>query len=135
MISFQLLREEGILLVSPEGRLGSKDFERLAQEIDPYLKQKGHLAGLMIRAKSFPGWKDFSALIGHFKFVKNHHKKIQRVAAVTDSGFLSIMPHVMNHIVQAEVKHFDSHDQEAALKWLKTGSIEGTKDKKAGGIR
>jgi len=124
MISFQLLREEGILLVSPEGRLESRDFERLAREIDPYLKEKGYLAGLMIRAKSFPGWKDFAALMGHFKFVKNHHKQIKRVAAVTDSGFLSIMPHVMDHFVQAEVKHFNSHDHEAALKWLKTGSTE-----------
>jgi hypothetical protein len=29
-------------------------------------------------------------LLSHFKFVKNHHRHIAKVAAVIDSGFLSI---------------------------------------------
>ena len=119
MISHQLLREEGILIVSPEGRLESADFERIAAEVDPYIEEKGTLKGLMIRAKSFPGWKDFGALISHMKFIKNHHTKIKRVAAVADGAILSIMPLVVDHFLHAEVRHFGYEDQEAAMKWLR----------------
>ncbi len=119
MIAYELLRKDGILTVSPGGRLTSSDFEQLAKKIDPYIEAQGGLQGLMISAKSFPGWKNFGALISHLKFVKDHHKDIKRVAAVTHSAFLSIMPQVVAHFVQAEVKHFDFDDQESALKWLK----------------
>ena len=119
MINHQLLRDQGILIVAPEGPLESADFEKLAQEVDPYIEEKGILNGLMIYTEKFPGWDDFAALVSHFKFVKNHHQKIKKVAAVTDSGFVSIAPRIANHFVQAEVRHFDYQDKESALEWLK----------------
>jgi len=118
MISHELLRERGILIVIPEGPLEKTDFEALAREVDPYIEAQGKLNGLLISAMSFPGWKDFAALVSHLRFVKNHHQKIRKVAAVTDSGFLSILPHIANHFVAAEVKHFDYGDKDGALRWL-----------------
>lgn len=119
MISHELLRDEGVLIISPVGRLESADFKMLAQEVDPYIQEKGKLAGLMIFTESFPGWDDVGALLSHLKFVKDHHKHIKKVAAVTDSTFLSVMPRVVDHFVSAEVKHFDYRDREAALEWLR----------------
>lgn len=119
MISHELLRDEGILIVSPQGRLESADFTRLAQEVDPYIQEKGKLAGLMIYAEAFPGWDDLGALLSHLKFVRDHHKFITKVAAVTDSTLLSIMPRVVDHFVSAEVRHFDYRDKDAALAWLR----------------
>ena len=63
---------------------------------------------------------NFAAFLSHMKFVKNHHQKIKKIAAVTDSSFLSIMPQVANHFIKAEVRHFDYADRDAALNWLKT---------------
>lgn len=65
------------------------------------------------------GFPDFAAFLSHMKFVKNHHQKIKKIAAVTGSSFLSIMPQVANHFIQAEVRHFDYDDKDAALNWLK----------------
>ncbi len=48
----------------------------------------------MICAKTFPGWESFGALVSHLRFVKIHHRKIARIAAVTDSELLKIMPHI-----------------------------------------
>jgi hypothetical protein len=45
---------------------------------------------------------------------------VKKIAAVTESGFLSIMPQVAKHFVKAEVRHFDYTDMDAALNWLKT---------------
>jgi hypothetical protein len=118
MISHELMSERGILIVIPEGPLEKNDFEALARDVDPYIEAQGKLNGLLISAKVFPGWKDFAALVSHLRFVKNHHQKIRRVAAVTDSGFLSILPHIANHFVAAEVKHFEYGDKDRALAWL-----------------
>jgi tRNA U38,U39,U40 pseudouridine synthase TruA len=122
MIQHELLRDKGILIVTPQGPLEQKDFDMLASEVDPYIQEKGRLNGLMIHAKSFPGWHDFAALISHFQFVKNHHQHIVKVAAVTDSGFLSILPHIAKHFIRAEVRHFDYGDKENALMWLSSTS-------------
>ena len=118
MLKYELNHAEGILIIRPNGPLESTDFEKLVQEVDPYIIEKGKLNGLMIYAKSFPGWDNFAAFLSHMKFVKNHHQKIKKIAAVTDSSFLSIMPQVANHFVQAEVRHFDYAEKDAALNWL-----------------
>ncbi len=120
MLNFELNRAESILILKPISPLESADFEKLAREVDPYIIEKGILNGLMIYAKSFPGWNNFAAFLSHIKFVKNHHQKIKKIAAVTGSSFLSIMPQVANHFIQAEVRHFDYDDKDTALDWLKT---------------
>ncbi len=118
MLDYELNRVEGLLIVKPTGPLESTDFEKLVQEVDPYLTEKGKLNGLMIYAQSFPGWENFAAFLSHLKFVKNHHRRIKKVAAVTGGNFLSTMPQIANHFVQAEVRHFAYDDKDAALEWL-----------------
>jgi SpoIIAA-like len=120
MLHYELNRAESILILKPIGPLESTDFEKLAREVDPYIIEKGTLNGLMIYTKSFPGWDNFAAFLSHIKFVKNHHQKIRKIAAVTGSGFLSIMPQVAKHFIQAEVRHFDYDDKDSALDWLTT---------------
>ena len=120
MLNYELNRTEGILILKPMGPLESTDFEKLAREVDPYIIENGTLNGLMIYIKSFPGWDNFAAFLSHMKFVKNHHQKIKKIAAVTGSGFLSIMPQVANHFMQAEIRHFDYDNKDAALNWLKS---------------
>lgn len=118
MVNYELLRADGILIIRPEGALEASDFERIAGEVDPYIEANGKLHGVMIDAKAFPGWKDFGALIAHLKFVKDHHRVIEKIAAVSDSSFLSIAPKIASHFVQAEVRHFAYSQREAAMDWL-----------------
>ena len=63
MIKFELLRDRSILLITPRGPLEKEDFEQLAKEIDPFIAANGKLVGVMIHAKSFPGWESFGALV------------------------------------------------------------------------
>jgi hypothetical protein len=118
VIKSELLKEQGVLIVSPVGTLAASDFEHLAEEIDPYIEQNGRLHGLMVHTEFFPRWADFAALISHLKFVRDHQSKIEKVAAVSDSGFLRIIPSVASHFVKAEVKHFYYNDKDKALEWL-----------------
>jgi hypothetical protein len=119
MIEHELNRAEGILVLRPQGQLEAADFEKLAQEIDPYIEANGELNGLMVDAESFPGWKDFAALIAHLKFIRDHHRKIQKVAVVSDGTFLSVAPRFAAHFVRADVRHFSHAQRDEALAWLR----------------
>jgi len=119
MIHYELMRDQSILVITPDGPLQKADFEQLAKEVDPFIASNGSLTGLMICAKSFPGWDGFGALVAHLKFVADHHRVIKRIAAVTDSGFLKIVPNIANHFVQAKIRHFTSNEKDQALAWLK----------------
>ena len=119
MLVHQLLGNEGILLIRPDGPIAAGDFELVTKTVDPYIEKKGALRGVVIEAESFPGWDSFAALLSHMRFVRDHHRFVRKVAAVSDSAILSIAPQIAKHFVQAEVRHFDATDREAALAWLR----------------
>ena len=117
-LNHRLLRDSGILVLQPDDKLTKADFESVAAEIDPYIEANGPLKGLMVEAAKFPGWQGFSDMIAHFKFVRDHHKNIKRVAIVTDDQTTSHMPSFVKHFVSAEVKHFPHDEKTAAMNWL-----------------
>lgn len=119
MLNSELLKEDGILIVSPQEALQSSDFEQLAESIDPYIEDNSSLNGLMIYTESFPGRDNFAGLVSHIKFVKNHHKYIKKIAAVTDTDIAKVFPKIASHFVDAEIKHFDFTDKDEAMAWLK----------------
>jgi hypothetical protein len=122
MIKHELLRERGILLLKPDGALRAEDFTALAGTVDPYLEQHGELKGLMIEAPSFPGWDSLAALLSHLRFVRDHHRRIRRVAVVSDSTFLTVAPKIASHFVSAQLRTFDAADRAAAIAWIEAES-------------
>jgi hypothetical protein len=119
MIEAQLFRADGVVVVLPSVALTAVDFEQLAALVDPYIDANGELKGLMIVAERFPGWESFGALVGHIRFVREHHRRIRRIAAVSDGAILSILPALGKHFVQAEVRHFPFAERDGAMLWLK----------------
>ena len=107
MISFEMLEADAVVIVKPSGPLSEGDFRGLAGGVDQYLESHDGLSGLMIQVQEFPGWENFSGLVHHIKFVRNHHEIIQRVALVTDS-----------HIATAE-KQCGRHE---LVRWVRTYS-------------
>jgi hypothetical protein len=124
MLDVQLLRDKGIVILTPEGRLQASDFERVGREVDPFVEEHGMLKGLLVHARAFPGWADFAALTTHIRFVRDHHRKVARIAAVSDSAVLKIMPKIAEHFVAAEIRHFPSDEMELAVAWLEEGSTK-----------
>jgi len=119
MLKHELLHDDEILVLNPDGPLEAADFTVLAGHVDAYLEQHKKLRGVLIRAKSFPGWKDFGALLAHLKFVKGHHQKIEKVAIVADGAFANIMPNLAKHFVHAQLQHFNLEREDAAWDWLR----------------
>ncbi len=119
MLNHELRRDDGILVIRPEGPFEAADFTTVASHVDAYLESHGTLSGMMIHAKAFPGWKDLGALLAHLKFVIQHHKKIARIALVADGNFATVMPSIAGHFIHAQVRGFDLAHERAALEWLK----------------
>lgn len=118
MLNYDLQLDKDVLVLNPDGPLEASDFQAVATQVDNYLVPGKTLRGVMIRADSFPGWKDFSALIAHMKFVRDHHRRIGKVAVVADGLAASMLPAIGNHFVHAEVRHFKPQDEAAAWSWL-----------------
>ena len=107
-------------LWSRKAHFSAEDFREISGGIDPYIREKGKLTGLLIEAASFPGWDSFGALIEHLKFVHDHHRNIDRVAIVTDDAFLKIAPTIAQHFAHPEIRVFASGERVKALEWLQT---------------
>ncbi len=72
----------------------------------------------MVHTQFLPGWTDFAALISHLKFVKDHHSKIEKVAAVSDSGFLRNTERCQSFCENAAQALQLYDDKDKALEWL-----------------
>ena len=120
MIEVKLNKDTGIVTVVPSAPLNKEDFIHLANEVDPYIEKEGKLNGLIIQVKSFPGWEDFAGLISHLHFIREHHKKIEKVAAVSDNRIVSIMPQIVDHFVNAKVKYFPYESLDEAIMWVQS---------------
>jgi hypothetical protein len=118
MIKAELDKTKGILHARPSGPLEAADFDRLSALADPYIAQKGELAGIMIEVKEFPGWKNLASMVRHFRFVRNHHRKVRRVALVTNARIGSIAEKFARHFVAAEVKRFPAEHAGEAKRWI-----------------
>jgi stage II sporulation SpoAA-like protein len=118
MIRFELMKDAGILVVEPRAALSADDFRAVSRAIDPYIEEHGKLSGLLVDAPSFPGWDSFGALIQHLKFVRDHHRKIDRVAIVTDNEVLKIGPRIAEHFAHPEFRVFPAAERAQALVWL-----------------
>ncbi|HET9025358.1 MAG TPA: STAS/SEC14 domain-containing protein [Burkholderiaceae bacterium] len=118
MIEHSLDMQNGVLHLYPRDALDTDDFAELSQVVDPYILEHGGLNGLMIEADAFPGWDTFGAMVAHFRFVKDHHRAIRKVALVTDSPVGGALEHLASHFVSAKIKHFGMINREAAKSWV-----------------
>jgi hypothetical protein len=98
--------------------LEKSDFEAIAKVVDPHIEETGGLAGLIIEAPAFPGWSSFGAMAAHLRFVRDHHRKIKKIALVTDSALGDVAEHLVSHFISAQVLHFPASRLDEARSWI-----------------
>lgn len=118
MIKFDIDETNLLVEIHLDGPLQEKDFTSLAAAVDPLIEIKGALSGILIQTESFPGWESLAAMIQHFKFIKNHHTKIKKIALVTDTKLANIAETLMSHFIAAEIKKFPAGDYQLAKNWI-----------------
>lgn len=118
MLSVSLDTENNIAIFEPDGPLSESDFQSAAKKVDSLIEESGRLNGIVIHAKSFPGWDSIAALTSHLRFVKDHHRKLARVALATDSIVAHLAEVFATHFVMAEIKIFSYQEVEDAIQWV-----------------
>jgi hypothetical protein len=118
MIESRLDTTQSILYIHPKSALEQADFVKLAEKVDPYIEASGGLRGVIVEAPAFPGWESFGALVAHVRFVRDHHRRIGKIALVTDSAIGNVAEHLASHFVSAQIKHFSATELEAAQQWI-----------------
>lgn len=118
MLDHELRADEGVLIVRPTGPLSRDDFAALSAEADAFIEAHGALKGLMISAQRFPGWENLEGFVSHVQFIRGHLKRIDRIAFVSDSDILTLLPTLANHFVSPDIRHFKGDEEEAALAWI-----------------
>ena len=119
MLAHRLDRQEAVLYLHPSSALSEADFAELAREVDPFLDETGGaLAGIVLQAASFPGWDSLGALVAHLRFVRDHHRRVRKVAVVTDSALGDLAEKLASHFVAAKIRHFPAGDLDAARRWV-----------------
>ncbi|HYR32863.1 MAG TPA: STAS/SEC14 domain-containing protein [Burkholderiales bacterium] len=122
MLDLSLDTTHSIVHLRPNAPLTKQDFEQLAKTVDPHIEKTGGLAGLVIELKAFPGWESLGAMAAHFRFVRNHHKRVSKVAVVTDAKLGTVAEKLASHFVAATIKHFPAGQAEAARQWIIGGA-------------
>lgn len=118
MIEHSLDSAECILYLRPKSALTAADFAEIAATVDPYIEAHGDLAGILIEVDAFPGWDSLGATAAHFRFVRDHHEHIRKVAIVTDAALGTVAEKLASHFVSAAIRHFQAGQTDAARRWI-----------------
>jgi hypothetical protein len=57
-------------------------------------------------------------MAAHFKFVREHHRKVKKIAIVTDAKIGELGEKLAAHFVAASIKHFPAGATSAAKMWI-----------------
>lgn len=118
----RIIPETGVLVVDVSQPLRAQDFDAIALTADTWIEAHGKLNGFVIHARHFPGWENFGALMKHIRFVRDHHRKIARIAVAADSTMASVAPSIAEHFVKADVKAFRYDELDRAIEWAGASS-------------
>lgn len=119
MIEYKLDKKTLILHIKPLKRLEEADFLELSKEIDPIIDEKGYLSGIILETDHLPCWKNFSTMLEHMRFIKHHHRKINKIALVTDSRLLELGKMVAENLVKPKFQQFPAGHVAMAKSWIK----------------
>lgn len=118
MLHYRLEPRSGVVFLTASGRLEASDFASLALTVDPYIARHGKLRGVLLDAAAFPGWDDVDALIAHMRFVRRHHRNIERIAILTDDTFLEALERLAQLFTDAKIRRFATRKRAQARAWL-----------------
>lgn len=113
----RLLPDLGVIVVEVKQPLRAQDFDALAVTADSWIEGHGELRGLVIHTRDFPGWENLGGLLRHVRFVRDHHRKVRRIALAANAKLVSLAPRIGEHFLEAEVKTFGYDDLDGAIAW------------------
>ncbi len=116
MIKTEIISANTLKIIVAE-KLKADDFRQIAPQIDSFISQHGKIR-LLIDASGFNGWENIAAFENHAGFVKDHQKKIERIAVIAGHEWQHWLIGTVRIFLHPEIKAFDKSHESDALKWI-----------------
>lgn len=108
---------KGVVVVDVTEPLRREDFDAIAARVDGWLESHDELPGLVLHARSFPGWENIGGLVSHLRFVRGHQRRIGRVAIAVDGQPLDVAARLARAVLHPDVRHFAASELDDAVAW------------------
>jgi hypothetical protein len=116
MIKTEIISANALRIIAPE-KLKADDFRQLAPQVDSLISQHGKIR-LLIDASGFNGWENVAAFANHVGFVKNHQRKVERIAVIAAHGWQHWVIGAVKMFLHPDVRAFDKNHESEALQWI-----------------
>jgi len=116
-IAHRVLPEAGVVVVEVVEPLRAQDVEELATVVDGWLTEHPTLHGLVLHARTFPGWKNVGGLVQHLQFIIGHHRHLDRVALAVDGPLATVAAAFAELVAHPRVRRFSFDERDAAIAW------------------
>ena len=117
MIEIQTNASNGLIEATVTGQLRADDFGSVAPQVDKFIEQHDKVS-VLLDLTGFHGWEDVAAARTHFRFIKDHHKRIERIAVVANKTWQHWIAAVIGTFISAKEKCFDANQKDEARNWL-----------------
>lgn len=120
-IAVRQVADGQVVVVEVGAPLRSADIAALAAAVGPWLQGDARPRGLVMHARGVPGWDNVATLARHVRFLRDHHRRIDRLAMAVDGPVATLAPHVAGRILHPQVRHFDYQRLDDAIAWAAGG--------------
>ncbi|MCB1621467.1 MAG: STAS/SEC14 domain-containing protein [Thiothrix sp.] len=117
MLTIQTDPATNLAEIHPEGALSEQDFSHVIQTLEDYVRTHGKAPSLLLQADAIPHWDSIAALGKHLKLVETFQKQVPKVAIVTDSTLLGMLPNLADVFLKARIRHFSMANRDQAKAW------------------
>jgi hypothetical protein len=105
MITTEIISDNALRITAPE-KLKADDFRQIAPQLDSMISRYGTIK-LLIDASGFNGWENIAAFGNHAGFVKNHQRKVDRIAVIVAHNWQHWLIGAVRVFLHPEVRAYD----------------------------
>jgi hypothetical protein len=124
-VSHHLDPATGVLVIDVDRPVRAQDIDAVATTTDDWLATHAELPGIVVHARSFPGWENLAGMLHHLRFVRDHHRRVRRVGVAADGRSATVLSGLAEHFTAASVRCFGFDEMPAALRWAAASAPPG----------
>lgn len=121
MLSIRSTKSAGLIEITIDGPINRSDYEVVVGEVDELLKTHDKLN--VIEVVREIGWVDFDVWWKDLVFHLTHRRWLNRVAVVSDKGWVGPLTRFFAPLYPAEIRTFPLSGLNEARNWAKLGNV------------
>lgn len=123
MIEILHADDADIVTIRAAGKISARDYDMAVPELEQAIANADGRLNALMRLDDLAGM-ELGAMWKELKFDVSHYDDFGRIAIVADPGFFTAVSRLGSAVTAAEVRHFETRDEAAAMAWLRDGATD-----------